>query len=322
MTTQGEDAIVIEGVSKRFGRVLALDDVSMQVRRGEMFALLGPNGAGKSTLIDILCTIRPLDSGRATVAGADVTRAPRQVRRRIGVVFQDSTVDTRLTVRENLNFHGLVYQMRGAHRRRRITEMLELVELSDWADAVVRTLSTGMKRRLEIARALLHEPEVLFMDEPTVGLDAQSRAKIWEYLDQLRQSQNLTVVVTTHYIDEVESCDQVCIIDHGKILTQGTPEALKEGHGTRMLRATPTSPDAAARVRARRPDVLEGARGQLLLQMRSADEMAPFMAEFGDDLRQVELEQPSLESVFLSLTGRDLREAPAAAQGKGRRNGG
>lgn len=163
------DAITVTGLRKEFGRVTALDGVDLTVPRNSRVAVLGPNGAGKSTLIDILCTIQNADAGQAAVAGFDVARNPLEVRRRIGVVFQDPTVDTRLTVRENLDFHGMVYQMRGADRRRRIDELLELVELSDRADAVVRTLSSGMKRRLEIARGMLHEPDILFLDEPTVG---------------------------------------------------------------------------------------------------------------------------------------------------------
>src|SRR5690554_130955 len=178
-------AILVEKVSKRFGRVLALDEVSLSVRQGEMFALLGPNGAGKSTLIDVVCTIAKPDSGRAEIHGIDVVKHPLRARRQLGVVFQEATLDTRLSVQENLDFHGMVYQMGRSERRRRIEEMLALVELSDWRDAVVRTLSSGMRRRLEIARGLMHEPKILFLDEPTVGLDAQSRAKIWSYLHAL-----------------------------------------------------------------------------------------------------------------------------------------
>ncbi len=313
------DAIHVAGVSKRFGRTLALDAVDLSIPQGTVFALLGPNGAGKSTLIDILCTIRPPDSGRATVAGFDVGRQPRQVRRQIGVVFQDPTLDTRLTVEENLNFHGMVYQMGMSERRRRIREMLELVELSDWRGAVARTLSSGMKRRLEIARALLHSPRILFLDEPTVGLDAQSRARIWDYLGTLRRSQDLTVVVTTHYIDEVENCDRVCVIDHGRIIAAGTPSALKAEHGTAIVRATPVSAAAAAAIRARFPDAVEGAGGQLLIRMDEAGGADALLAEFGRDLRQIAVDQPSLESVFLALTGRDLREAPPPAA-RGRAN--
>ena len=312
-------AIVVEGVSKRFGRVLALDDVSLSVQQGETFALLGPNGAGKSSLIDILCTISQPDGGRAEITGIDVVKHPLRARKQLGVVFQEATLDTRLSVYENLDFHGMVYQMGRADRRRRIDEMLELVELSDWRDAVVRTLSSGMRRRLEIARGLMHEPKILFLDEPTVGLDAQSRAKIWSYLEQLRASQNITIVVTTHYIEEVDTCDTICIIDHGKILARGTPESLKAAHGTSLFRVTPRTADAHAALVARYPGTVEGAEGQLLIKAENAGSADALLAEFGTQLRQVSVDQPSLESVFLSLTGRDLREAPPAnAKKRGR----
>ena len=316
--TAAPPAILIEGVSKRFGRVLALDDVSLSVPQGEMFALLGPNGAGKSTLIDILCTIGKPDGGRAEVAGIDVVKSPLKARREIGVVFQEATLDTRLSVQENLDFHGMVYQMSRAERHRRIDEMLALVELSDWREAVVRTLSAGMRRRLEIARGLMHEPEILFLDEPTVGLDAQSRARIWSYLDTLRASQKLTIIVTTHYIEEVDACDSICIIDHGRILARGTPDSLKAEHGTSLLRVTPRTPEAHAALVERFPDTVEGADGQLLIRSDTVSADA-LLAEFGTRLRQVTVDQPSLESVFLALTGRDLREAPpASARKRGR----
>lgn len=309
--TANPPAILVENVSKRFGRVLALDEVSLSVPQGQMFALLGPNGAGKTTLLDILCTIGKPDSGRAEVTGIDVVKQPLKARRELGVVFQEATLDTRLSVHENLEFHGMVYQMGRSDRRRRIDEMLALVELSDWREAVVRTLSAGMRRRLEIARGLMHEPKILFLDEPTVGLDAQSRAKIWSYLEALRASQNITIIVTTHYIEEVDACDSICIIDHGKILARGTPDSLKAEHGTSLLRVTPRTPEAHAALIKRFPGTVEGADGQLLIRADAVSADA-LLAEFGTQLRQVTVDQPSLESVFLALTGRDLREAPPA----------
>lgn len=317
--TANPPAILVDGVSKRFGRVLALDEVSLSVPQGQMFALLGPNGAGKTTLLDILCTIGQPDSGRAEIAGIDVVKNPLRARRQLGVVFQEATLDTRLSVHENLDFHGMVYQMGRAERRRRIDEMLALVELSDWREAVVRTLSSGMRRRLEIARGLMHEPKILFLDEPTVGLDAQSRAKIWSYLDALRASRDITVVVTTHYIEEVDACDAICIIDHGKILARGTPDSLKAEHGTSLLRVTPRTLEAHAALIARYPGTVEGVDGQLLIRSEAVSADA-LLAQFGTQLRQVTVDQPSLESVFLALTGRDLREAPPAPTRKrGRR---
>lgn len=312
-------SISVQNVSKRFGRVLALDDVSLEVAKGEMFALLGPNGAGKSTLIDILCTIARPDGGRAEVAGLDVVRQPLKARRHLGVVFQENTLDTRLSVRENLEFHGMVYQMSRSERKAAMEEMLALVELSDWREAVVRTLSSGMRRRLEVARALMHKPSILFLDEPTVGLDAQSRAKIWSYLDGLRKSKDLTIVVTTHYIEEVDACDSICIIDNGKILAKGSPEALKAEYGATLLRVTPRTPEAQAALMARFPGTKEGAQGQLLIDIKQTEGADAVLAEFGTQLRQMAIDQPSLESVFLTLTGRDLREMPPAASQKRRR---
>src|SRR5580692_7948177 len=206
-----ETAIQVGAVSKRYGRTLALNDISFDVKREELFALLGPNGAGKTTLLHILCTILQPDSGTVRIGGLDALAHPTHSRRDIGVVFQEPSLDDRLTVYENLNFHGLVYGVPGPLRRRRIEELLALVELTDWREKLVRTLSSGMKRRVEIARALVHDSRILFLDEPTVGLDAQSRERIWQYIDRLRSQRELTIVVTTHYIDEVEGCDRLCI---------------------------------------------------------------------------------------------------------------
>ncbi|RUT31054.1 ABC transporter ATP-binding protein [Arsenicitalea aurantiaca] len=314
-------AIVVEHLSKRYGRMLALDDVSLSVGANDMFALLGPNGAGKTTLIHILCTILAPDGGSASVAGFDVKKQAVKARRNIGVVFQEPSLDDRLTAYENLNFHGLVYQVGGAERKQRITEMLELVELSDWRDKLVRTFSSGMKRRLEIARALLHNPRILFLDEPTVGLDAQSRERIWAYLDQLRRQRELCIVVTTHYIEEVENCDRVCIIDHGKILADGTPDALKAAHGSELVRVTPRDKAAAEAIRERYPDAKDGHGGTLVLAVDDVNFIDGFLASFGTRVSQVSLDRPSLESVFLSLTGRELRDKGADEQDRMRAAG-
>src|SRR5690606_41312986 len=191
---------------------------------GEAYALLGPNGAGKTTLIHIVCTIHPADSGTVTVAGWDVHRQPRRARQTLGVVFQEPSLDTRLTVGENLEFHGRVFGVPRQLRRRRIDELLELVELGPWRDKLVSTLSKGMQRRLEIARALVHDARVLVLDEPTVGLDAQPRARMWDYTAEVQRRHELTVLVTTHYILEVDDCDRVCRSHHRGALGTETPE--------------------------------------------------------------------------------------------------
>ena len=307
-------AIRVDAVSKRYGRTLALDEVSFEVRDKELFALLGPNGAGKTTLLHILSTILRPDSGVAMVGGFDVARQPFAARQRLGIVFQEPSLDDRLTVRENLELHGLVFGVPRRLRRQRIEEMLALVELTDWATKPVRTLSSGMKRRLEIARALVHDSEILLLDEPTVGLDAQTRERIWSYLRRLRAERDITVVVTTHYIKEVEGCDRVCIIDGGKVLAIDTPEALKQAHGQVLARLTPaTEPDRVA-IAARFVDRLTGTQGEELTLVSDEAFVAALLAEFGTRITTLKLEAPSLETVFLSLTGRELRDRAAGAR--------
>jgi ABC-2 type transport system ATP-binding protein len=307
-------AVEIEGVSKRFGRTLALDAVSFEVQSNELFALLGPNGAGKTTLLHILCTILRPDSGTARISGADVIKSPLQARRHLGVVFQEPSLDDRLTLYENLNFHGLVYGVPATLRRKRIDEMLALVELSDWRDRLVRTLSSGMKRRLEIARALVHDSRILCLDEPTVGLDAQSRERIWQYVYRLRRERNITVIVTTHYIEEVEGCDRVCIIDRGRILAQDTPAALKAAHGRKIIRITARDESALADIAAAYADAALRNGTEIVLDSKDGADADAFLSRYGSRIRGFAVEEPSLESVFLSLTGRELRDQAAGAR--------
>jgi ABC-2 type transport system ATP-binding protein len=324
-TTPSTAIVSIEGLSKRYGRTVALDGVSLKIGRNELFALLGPNGAGKTTLIHILCTILRPDSGTITLAGFDVARQPLKARRRLGVVFQEPSVDDRLTVFENLNFHGLVYQVPAAVRRKRIDELLALVELEEWRHALVRSLSAGMKRRVEIARALIHDSAVLVLDEPTTGLDAQSRERIWAYLARLRKERSLTIIVTTHYIEEVEGCDRVCIIDHGKVLAIDTPTALKTGRGQELLRAVPEDESTAAAIRDAYPTAIAGSGGALVIEADGTSFAEDFLKKFGNRVKRLSIDSPSLESVFLSLTGRELRDQQAGRRERtyafGRRGG-
>ena len=254
--------IRVDAVSKRYGRTLALDGVSFEVRDNELFALLGPNGAGKTTLLHILCTILRPDSGVAVIGGFDVVKQPLAARRRLGIVFQEPSLDDRLTVHENLNLHGLVFGVPRKLRRQRIEEMLTLVELTEWADKPARSLSSGMKRRLEIARALIHDSEILLLDEPTVGLDAQTRDRIWSYIRRLRDERQITLLVTTHYIEEVEGCDRVCVVDHGKVIALDTPEALKRDHGQQLLRIVPKDDGDRQEILTRYADRLAGEAGK------------------------------------------------------------
>jgi ABC-2 type transport system ATP-binding protein len=295
---------------KRHGRVLALDGVTFDVQRGERFALLGPNGAGKSTLIHALCTIARLDRGSVTIDGIDVARRPRAARARIGVVFQDPSLDTRLTVLENLEFHGRVFGVPNPLRRRRIDESLDLVALAPVRDRVVRTLSRGMQRRLEIARALVHDARLLILDEPTVGLDPQSRAAIWQHLAALQRDRALTVLVSTHYVDEVDDADRVCILDHGRVLALDTPAALKSRHASASILMLPRD-DARAELRGAYPNAVP-VGDSLRLPLDAGVDVAAVLAAFGARLRSFTLETPSLEHVFLDLTGRALRDAPAS----------
>jgi ABC-2 type transport system ATP-binding protein len=313
MTTPAP-AIEVAAVSKRYGRTLALDDVSFDVRRRELFALLGPNGAGKTTLLHILCTILQPDSGSVRIGGLDVVAEPTRGRRDVGVVFQEPSLDDRLTVDENLNFHGLVYGVPHRLRRQRIDAMIALVELTDWRDKLVRTLSSGMKRRVEIARALIHDSRILFLDEPTVGLDAQSRERIWQYVARLRAQREITVVVTTHYIEEVEACDRVCVIDRGKILAMDTPAALKAAHGQQLLRVMPRDEATASDIMAAWPDATVRRDGEIIVKSGGDAFAEAFLARYGSRIRRLSVEEPSLESVFLSLTGREIRDQAAGAR--------
>ena len=307
-------AVEIDHISKRYGRTVALDDVTFAVARGSMFALLGPNGAGKTTLMHILCTILRPDAGTARIGGVDVVEDPPRARRSLGVVFQEPSLDDRLTVAENLEFHGLVYGVPREVRRARIAEMLALVELEKWRDTLVRTLSSGMKRRLEVARALVHDSRILFLDEPTAGLDAQSRERMWQYLRNARMERELTVIVTTHYIDEVENCDRLCIIDGGRILADDTPAALKARHGHALLRIVARDEATAAEIVAAHSDIADRRGEEIRLRSDGDAFTEAFLARFGTRLRRLSVEEPSLESVFLTLTGRELRDQAAGAR--------
>jgi ABC-2 type transport system ATP-binding protein len=307
-------AIQVDHVGKRYGRTVALTDISFDVQRHELFALLGPNGAGKTTLLHILCTVLEADSGTVCIGDLDVTAQPTQVRREVGVVFQDPSLDDRLTVYENLNFHGLIYGVPARLRRQRIDELLDLVELTEWRENLVRTLSSGMKRRVEIARALIHDSRILFLDEPTVGLDAQSRDRVWQYVGRLRRQRELTVVVTTHYIEEVEGCDRVCIIDRGQILAIDTPVSLKAAHGQQLLRVVPRDDATAYEIVRAYPDTTVRRNNEIIVRSYGDEFAEAFLSRYGSRIRRLSVEEPSLESVFLALTGREIRDQAAGAR--------
>ena len=230
-----EVVIKVKNLTKHFGQVIAVDVISFEVSKGEVFGFLGPNGAGKTTTINILCTLLMPTAGEAIVNGFNVVTSPNEVRRSIGIIFQDPSLDERLTAYENLNFHGMIYHLPSKIRKARIEEVLNMVGLYSKKDTVVRTFSGGMKRRLEIARGLMHSPKILFLDEPTTGLDPQTRQHIWDYIVSLSQREKITVFLTTHYMDEAEICQCVGIIDHGKIVDLDTPGALKNKYNVSSL---------------------------------------------------------------------------------------
>jgi ABC-2 type transport system ATP-binding protein len=304
-------AISVLGLEKRFGDVEAVRGVSFDVQAGETFGFLGPNGAGKSTTINMLCTLLRPSAGQATVAGFDVANQRDDVRREIGLVFQDMTLDGYLTAAQNLRFHGQLYGMGAAELEVRMQQVLQLVGLWDRRDKDVQVFSGGMKRRLEIARGLMHSPRVLFLDEPTVGLDPQTRASIWEYLNQLRRQENLTIFLTTHYMDEAENCDRIAIMDAGQIVALDTPQALKAGIGTDRIKLV-TADDAAAaqaisaqfgRSTASTPD-------GLVLQVADGEQFVPrLLADLGVAVRSVSVTRPTLDDVFMTYTGRTIRDA-------------
>jgi ABC-2 type transport system ATP-binding protein len=315
VSSQGDTDAVVEtrGLVKSYGKIEAVRGIDLAVQPGEVFGFLGPNGAGKSTTISILCTLLKPTAGQALVAGIDVTRQPGAVRSRIGLVFQDPSLDDQLTARENLEFHAFLYNVPRSDRRARIDGVLEMVELHERAGSQVRTFSGGMKRRLEIARGILHYPQVLFLDEPTLGLDPQTRNHIWAYLNELRKREGITLFMTTHYMDEAEYCDRIAIIDHGKIVALGTPAELKGMVGGDVVTVSTREVDAAAE-QIRRAFELDPIVDGSSLRVE-VDDGAGFvprlMREVTVPVTAVTLNRPSLDDVFLKLTGHAIRDEQA-----------
>ncbi len=314
-------AIKVDGLTKKFKDLTAVDHVSFEVESGELFGLLGPNGAGKTTTINMLCTLLKPTSGYAEVAGYNVAKKRDSVRNSIGIVFQDTALDERLTGRENLDFHSVMYGIPRDVRHRRIDEVLDLVELTDKANVLVEKYSGGMKRRLEIARGLIHRPKVLFLDEPSLGLDAQTRRHIWEYIKKLNE-EDVTIILTTHYMEEADYlCDRVAIMDHGRIVAIDTPSSLKDSLGGDVLTLEITdNGDIGLEEQLRTMEwvvSVDKRNGAIDLRVRNADRHLPevFNAaeKKGVTITSVHLRKPSLEDVYLKFTGRKIRE-PEAGQ--------
>jgi ABC-2 type transport system ATP-binding protein len=302
--------IAVADLSRSFGRIDAVKGVTFTVAEGEVFGFLGPNGAGKTTTINMLCTLLRPSSGSASVNGHDVVRERGEVRRSIGLVFQQSTLDEYLSAEQNLRFHAYAYGMPAALREPRIREVLTMVELWDRRKGSVRKFSGGMKRRLEIARGLLHHPRVLFLDEPTLGLDPQTRRRIWDYLHDLRRREQLTIFLTTHYMDEAENCERIAIIDHGAIAALDSPGGLKDSLGGDVVTfATADNAAAAAEVRGRYGVETVDQDGAVRFHVASGETFLPdFVRRFPQPLLSIGLRRPTLDDVFLAKTGREIRD--------------
>jgi ABC-2 type transport system ATP-binding protein len=311
-------AIQVENIVKKYGSFEAVKGVSFSVADGEIFGLLGPNGAGKSTLIRMMTTLVPITAGTARVAGFDVAKDPDDVRRVIGVIPQALTSDPDLTVDENLNIYAKLYGVPRVQRERSVNEVLEAVDLLKWRGAQVKTLSGGMRRRVEIARGLVHNPQIFFLDEPTTGLDPVSRIAVWEMLDKLRKTRHLTMLLTTHYMEEADKlCDRIAIVDHGNLVALGTPIELKQnvpGANVVEVHFDRETPEWKAR--------LEGLDGVTSVQAESAGfyrvltssgskttmQLVELAASLGETLTSLSVQNTSLDDVFVHYTGRQLRD--------------
>jgi ABC-2 type transport system ATP-binding protein len=302
--------IKAENIVKKFDKLMAVNGVSFDVASGEIFGFLGPNGAGKTTTINILCTLAKPTSGRAIINGFDVVHQQSQVRQSIGMVFQDPSLDERLSGLQNLRFHAMVYNIPASIRGQRMEQMLRIVDLWDRRHDEVRTYSGGMKRRLELARGLLHRPKVLFLDEPTLGLDPQTRSRMWEYILEMRRSEGTTIFLTTHYMDEAEKADRIAVIDYGKIVSMDTPEKLKKIVGQDIISVKTEDNDKAIQELGFHYQIKPKQDGDgLTFNVVNGEEFLPvFIKELSTKILSVSLRRPSLDDVFLKLTGREIRE--------------
>lgn len=318
-------AISVENIVKRYGDFEAVAGVTFDVAEGEIFGLLGPNGAGKSTLIRMMTTLTPVTAGRAIIAGHDVAREPDAVRRTIGVIPQALTSDIDLTVEENLSIYAKLYEVPRAERERNIEDLLKAVDLLKWRQAQTKTLSGGMRRRLEIARGLVHNPRIFFLDEPTTGLDPVSRVAVWEMLNHLKNTRQLTMLITTHYMDEADRlCDRIAIVDHGKLVALDTPMALKAsvpgsnvvevqftqespewpGHLNQLAGVTSVEPQSAGMYR------LLTSNGSL-----TTTQLVEMTTSRGSTIKSLNVQNTTLDDVFVHYTGRQLRDEQVKARG-------
>ena len=306
--------IQVENLVKRFGSITAVNDISFDVEEGTIFGFLGPNGAGKTTTINILCTLLSPTSGRTLIAGHDCMKESSGVRTAIGIVFQDTTLDKDLTAYENLVFHAYLYNVPKAEMKERVKDVLKFVDLYDRRDDLVRKFSGGMKRRLEVARGLIHRPRVLFLDEPTLGLDPQSRTNLWEFITELPKNHHVTIFMTTHYMEEAEVCDRIAIIDHGKIIALDSPEELKKTVGGDVVSIT-TTDNESARYEIEHAFMMnvDEKDNALYMTCSRGDTCIPeLIRTLGERVLSVRIQRPTLNDVFLKLTGKTIREEDAS----------
>lgn len=300
--------IKVENFSKKYGDFKAVDNISFTVEEGSIFVFLGPNGAGKSTTINTLCTILDKTEGNIEINGHDVSKEKGLVRKDIGIVFQDSTLDEKLTVEENLKYHCSFYKVSKNEIQERIDFALNLVDLMEWKKAIVGGLSGGMKRRVEIARGLVHYPKVLFLDEPTTGLDPQTRANVWEYIQKLQKQKNITIFLTTHYMDEAEVCSKVVIMDHGKIIAHDTPENLKRKYTSIEIEVNYTKSDKLERVLKEQNIPYKIEENRITFQTKDSSIALDILSDCQETITDFEVKKGTLNEVFLAMTGKEIRE--------------
>lgn len=311
------NVIEVKNLTKKFDDITAVDEVSFSVEKGEIFGFLGPNGAGKSTMIGILATLIEPTSGEARINNFNVLTDRNDVRKSIGIVFQDPSLDDRLTAEENLRFHARLYEVSADDYKKRVEDVLDLVELKDRRNDIVRTFSGGMKRRLEIARGLIHYPTVLFLDEPTIGLDPQTRAHLWEYILRLKKEKEMTIFMTTHYMNEAEYCDRIAIIDRGKIVALDTPVNLKKNIGGDIIRMKSAEKEKLKKeIKEKYNFEAKESEGDMIqIEVENADTFMPrLFNELESRIESIEMRRPTLDDVFLSLTGRMIREEHASGK--------
>ncbi len=305
-----EKAIEVRDLKKNYGKSEAVKGVDLDILAGDLFGFLGPNGAGKSTMINMLCTMLKPTSGTAAIGGFDIIKEKAGVRKSIGIVFQDNTLDEKLTAYENLLLHCRFYNVPGNERKSRIDKVLEMVQLSDKSSSFVGTFSGGMKRRLEIARGLIHYPKVLFLDEPTIGLDPQTRANIWDYIVKLREKIGITIFLTTHYMDEAEICNKIAVIDAGRIIALDTPNALKDSVGGDIIEiSTENNKKAKEKLLEKYCKQVKEENEIITFEVEKGKEfIVDFVKDFDITIKSINLRRPTLNDVFLKLTGKLIRE--------------